>query len=170
MSHADLLNPVYVALDTPNLKQAEKLASTLQPYVGGIKLGLEFFMAHGRYGVEAIADKGLPIFLDLKFHDIPNTVASAVKAFFQASSCAPAIMTVHAAGGEAMMRAAKQAADKGTKIVGVTILTSLDQSDLGAIGMTGTPSSQVAKLANLARRAGLDGIVCSGAEVEEVYK
>jgi len=165
-----LSNPVFVALDTPDLKKAEKLATILRPHVGGIKLGLEFFMAHGHYGVEKIADQGLPIFLDLKFHDIPNTVASAIEALFHAVKSPPAILTVHTEGGEAMMRAAKKAADKGSKVVGVTILTSLDQSDLGVIGMTGTPESQVEKLARLARRSGLDGIVCSGEEVEQVHE
>jgi orotidine-5'-phosphate decarboxylase len=129
---------------------------------GGVKLGLEFFAAQGPDGVRRIAGLGLDIFLDLKLHDIPNTVAKTVEALAPLS---PAILTVHAAGGEAMLQAAKRAAPNGTKVVGVTVLTSLDAPDLAAAGVFGSPEEQVQRLADLAKESGLDGIVCSGAEV-----
>ncbi|MES2119255.1 MAG: orotidine-5'-phosphate decarboxylase [Pseudomonadota bacterium] len=156
------MNPVFVAIDTPDLGQAVTLARTLTGLVGGVKLGLEFFTANGPAGVREIAGLGLPVFLDLKLHDIPNTVAGAVKSLGPLS---PAILTVHAAGGQAMLEAAKAAAPAGCKVVAVTVLTSLDASDLETAGVSGTPADQVARLAALGRDSGLDGIVCSGAEV-----
>lgn len=158
--------PVYVALDTPDLERAEKLARQVRHHVGGLKLGLEFFMANGRHGVRTMADIGLPIFLDLKFHDIPNTVAKAIQAL---RPLEPAILTVHAAGGRAMLEDAKAAAPAGTKVVAVTMLTSLDASDLASIGVGADPREQVLRLAELARSAGVDGIVCSGEEVAAVH-
>ena len=156
------MNPVFVALDTPDLARAKSLAAALAGEVGGLKLGLEFFAANGPAGVSALAALGLPIFLDLKLHDIPNTVGKAVAAL---APLDPAILTVHAAGGRAMLEAARAAAPPVTKVVAVTVLTSLDQPDLADIGVAGAPADQVARLADLARRSGLDGIVCSGAEV-----
>jgi orotidine-5'-phosphate decarboxylase len=134
----------------------------VRDHAGGVKLGLEFFAAQGPDGVRTITDLGLPVFLDLKFHDIPSTVAKAVAALAQLE---PAILTVHAAGGRAMMEAARAAAPAGCKVVAVTVLTSLDEGDLGAIGVEGSLAGQVARLARLAHAAGLDGIVCSGLEV-----
>jgi orotidine-5'-phosphate decarboxylase len=156
------MKPVFVAVDSPDLDAAQAIASAVRGEAGGIKLGLEFFTAQGPAGVANIAALGLPIFLDLKLHDIPNTVAKAVSAL---APLEPAVMTVHAAGGEAMMSAAKAAAPAGAKVVGVTVLTSLDQGDLAAAGVSGSPADQVLRLAELARKSGLDGIVCSGAEV-----
>jgi orotidine-5'-phosphate decarboxylase len=153
---------IYVALDTPRLDQARAIASRVRHHVGGIKLGLEFFCANGHVGVHAMAELGLPIFLDLKLHDIPNTVAKAVQAL---GPPAPAVLTVHAAGGRAMLEDAKAAAPTGTKVVAVTMLTSLDASDLADTGVTGSPHDHVVRLTELARDAGVDGIVCSGAEV-----
>ena len=153
---------VYVALDTPDLARAKAIATKVGHHVGGIKLGLEFFMANGRAGVHEMADIGLPIFLDLKFHDIPNTVAKAVQAL---RPLEPAILTIHASGGRAMMEDAKAAAPLGTKVVAVTMLTSLDGSDLTSIGLAADPHEQVMRLTELARAAGVDGIVCSGEEV-----
>ena len=153
---------LYVALDTPDLDRARSLAQRVRNHVGGIKLGLEFFMAHGAAGVREMAEAGLPIFLDLKFHDIPNTVAKAVQAIAQLE---PAILTIHAAGGRAMMEDAKAAAPPSTKVVAVTMLTSLDAGDLTSIGLSPDPHDQVLRLTDLAREAGIDGIVCSGAEV-----
>jgi orotidine-5'-phosphate decarboxylase len=153
---------VFVAIDTPDLRVARKLAEAVAPYAGGIKLGLEFFSANGPSGVSEIAQLGLPLFLDLKLHDIPNTVGKAVAALAPLS---PAILTVHAAGGQAMLAAAKAAAPGGTRVVAVTVLTSLDESDLAAAGVSGSPAQQVQRLAGLARESGIDGIVCSGAEV-----
>lgn len=153
---------IFVALDTPDLRRAKTIAERVRHHIGGLKLGLEFFAAHGQAGVREIAAIGLPIFLDLKLHDIPNTVAKAVQAL---SPLAPAILTVHAAGGRAMMEDAKAAAPRGTKVVAVTMLTSLDASDLAATGVTGSAHDQVVRLAELSHEAGIDGIVCSGAEV-----
>lgn len=155
-------SPIYVALDTPDLDRARAIAQRVARHVGGIKLGLEFFSANGRAGVREMAALDLPIFLDLKLHDIPNTVAKAIQAL---RPLAPAILTVHAAGGRAMMEDAKAAAPEGTKVVAVTVLTSLDGDDLRSIGVGGDPHAQVARLTELAREAGLDGVVCSGAEV-----
>ena len=158
---------IYVALDTPDLERAKEMAIRVRNHVGGIKLGLEFFMANGRAGVHEMADIGLPIFLDLKFHDIPNTVGKAIQALRPLN---PAILTVHAAGGLAMMEDAKAAAPSGTKVVAVTMLTSLDPSDLESIGLSPDPHEQVVRLAELARSAGLDGIVCSGNEVKAAHR
>lgn len=160
-------SPIYVAIDTPDIDRAKDIALKVKGHVGGLKLGLEFFSAHGRAGVREMAAIGLPIFLDLKLHDIPNTVAKAVQAL---RTVQPAILTVHAAGGRAMMEDAKAAAPEGTRVVGVTVLTSLDQSDLAAAGVAGSSHDQVERLTQLAREAGLDGVVCSGAEVKSVRK
>ncbi len=157
---------IYVALDTPELEKAKALAQKVRHHVGGIKLGLEFFMANGRHGVHEMAEIGAPIFLDLKFHDIPNTVAKAIQALRPLN---PAILTVHAAGGRAMLEDAKAAAPEGTKVVAVTMLTSLDGNDMTAIGLKPNPHEQVMRLAELARSAGVDGIVCSGEEVKAAH-
>ena len=155
-------SPIFVALDTPDLDRAKRIATRVRNHVGGIKLGLEFFCANGRHGIREMAELELPIFLDLKLHDIPNTVGKAVQALHGLD---PAILTVHAAGGRAMMEDAKAAAAAGTKVVAVTVLTSLDRDDLAAIGVPTDPQAQVGRLTALAREAGLDGVVCSGAEV-----
>ena len=159
------MSPIFVAIDTPDLAQARALGNAVRAHAGGVKLGLEYFCANGPAGVAAIAELGLPIFLDLKLHDIPNTVAKAIQAL---RPLEPAILTIHAAGGRAMMEDAKAAAPTGTKVVAVTVLTSLDEDDLGAIGIPGGADAQVERLALLARDAGLDGVVCSGAEIETV--
>ncbi|HEX7821551.1 MAG TPA: orotidine-5'-phosphate decarboxylase [Sphingobium sp.] len=158
---------IYVAVDTPNLDKAIALVKQVRGHVGGIKLGLEFFCANGHHGVREILKFGLPIFLDLKLHDIPNTVAKAMQAI---SALEPAIVTIHAAGGRAMMEDAKAAAGLNTKIVAVSVLTSLDASDLSDIGVKGDAHEQVDRLATLARESGLDGLVCSGAEVAHIRK
>ena len=156
------MNRLFVALDTPDLARAKDLAIRVRHHVGGLKLGLEFFAAQGAPGVRAMAELDLPIFLDLKLHDIPNTVAKAVQAL---SPLHPAILTVHAAGGRAMLEDAKAAAPPATRVVAVTLLTSLDAQDLAATGVGGSAHDQVVRLADLAAEAGLDGIVCSGAEI-----
>ncbi|NYT40069.1 orotidine-5'-phosphate decarboxylase [Sphingomonas sp. R-74633] len=161
------MSPIYVAIDTPDLERAKLIATRVKAHVGGIKLGLEFFMANGRAGVHEMHDIGLPIFLDLKFHDIPNTVAKAIQAL---RPLEPAILTVHAAGGRAMLEDAKAAAPTGTKVVAVTMLTSLDDSDLTSIGLKPDPHEQVMRLTELAKSAGVDGIVCSGNEVAAAKK
>lgn len=159
-------NPVYLALDLPQLDAALALAQRVREHVGGIKLGLEFFCAHGHHGVHEIARLGLPLFLDLKLHDIPNTVAGAMQAI---RVLEPAIVTVHAAGGRAMMEDAKAAAGEQCKVVAVTLLTSLDSRDLARTGVEGGAHDQVLRLAELARLSGLDGVVCSGHEVAAVH-
>ncbi len=154
--------PIWVAIDEPDLDRAQAMARRVHRHVGGIKLGLEFFCANGRAGVRTMAGIGLPIFLDLKLHDIPNTVAKAIQAL---RPLEPAILTVHAAGGRAMMEDAKAAAPNGCKVVGVTVLTSLDADDLASVGMNANLDDQVGRLTAAARVAGLDGVVCSGGEV-----
>ena len=157
-------NPIFCALDTSDLEAAAKLAGGLKGAVGGIKLGLEFFLANGPDGVQRVM-AGIPLFLDLKLHDIPNTVAGAVR------SIAPlgvAMTTIHAAGGKAMMSAAADAARESTLrpwLLGVTILTSLDQEALPTIGIAGPMADAVKRLAALAQESGLDGAVCSPHEV-----
>lgn len=158
---------IYVAIDTPDLGKAKDLAGAVRFHVGGLKLGLEFFCANGHHGVLEMMKFGLPIFLDLKLHDIPNTVAKAIQALHLLE---PAILTVHAAGGRAMLEDAKAAANAGTKVVAVTVLTSLDGSDLNDVGVMSPPHTQVERLTKLAREAGLDGIVCSGHEVAAARK
>ena len=166
-------NPVFAALDTPDLAQAAKLATQLAEAVGGIKLGLEFVNANGPEGVRAIAESGLPVFLDLKFHDIPNTVAGAVRAVIP---LAPRILNVHAGGGAAMMIAARDAAEEAARVhavakplvIAVTVLTSLDGGDLAAVGQQGPAAAQALRLALLARDCGLDGVVCSAREARDI--
>lgn len=162
-----MTSPIWVAIDIPDLERAQDIAKRVAKHVGGIKLGLEFFAANGRSGVYEMAKLHLPIFLDLKLNDIPNTVAKAVHALRPLD---PAILTVHASGGRAMMEDAKAAAPSGTKVVAVTVLTSLDETDLAAAGVTGSPHDQVMRLTAAAREAGLDGVVCSGNEVKAAHK
>ncbi len=162
-----MTNPVYLALDVPKIDAAKALLNKVKSHIGGVKLGLEFFCAHGHPGVHEIAHMGLPIFLDLKLHDIPNTVAGAMQAIHVLE---PAIVTIHASGGRAMMEDAKAAAADGCKVVAVTMLTSLDERDMVRTGIGGSAHDQVMRLAELAHDAGLDGIVCSGHEVKAVHK
>jgi orotidine-5'-phosphate decarboxylase len=159
------VNPVYVALDTTDLDYARQLAERVRGHVGGLKLGLEFFSAHGPDGVRSFEGCGLPIFLDLKFHDIPNTVAGACRA---AAQLGVSIMNVHAQGGAAMMRAAVDAArgiSPATKVIAVTMLTSLSDEDLPSVGLIPPVADQVLRLASLAQQCGLDGVVCSAHEL-----
>ena len=159
-------NPVYCALDTVDLRQALSWGQAVKPYVGGLKIGLEFFNANGPEGVKAIVALGLPVFADLKLHDIPNTVAGGVRGI---APLGVAILNIHASGGTAMMRAAvdeaRKAGAKRMKILGVTVLTSLDDQDLRATGVTGGAQDQVLRLARLAKDAGLDGVVCGSQEI-----
>src|SRR5690242_7148758 len=145
---ASRVSPIFVAIDTPDVHRAAAIARDVLGVAGGVKLGLEFFCANGDEGVRRVAEREMPIFLDLKFHDIPNTVGKAVEAI---AHLEPAILTVHAAGGRAMMQTAKAAAPPETKVVAVTVLTSLDESDLSAAGVQGSPADQVRRLADLAR-------------------
>ena len=139
-----MTNPIFCAVDRPDLEGTLALARALAPHVGGIKLGLEFFTAQGPRGVEAVAALGLPIFLDLKLHDIPNTVAGAVR---EVARLGVAMLTLHAAGGRAMLEAAVAAAAAAPRrpwLLGVTVLTSLDEADLAATGVAAAPAEQAA--------------------------
>jgi orotidine-5'-phosphate decarboxylase len=162
-----MTSKLYVALDTPDIERAKTIAMRVRHHVGGIKLGLEFFMANGRHGVMEMHELGLPIFLDLKLHDIPNTVGKAIQAL---RGLDPAVLTVHASGGRAMLEDAKAAAPIDTKVVAVTMLTSLDEDDLRSTGVSGSAHDQVLRLTELAMEAGIDGIVCSGNEVRAAHK
>ena len=157
---------IFVALDTVDLDRALALGRGLKGLVGGVKLGNEFFTALGPDGVHAVGELGVAVFLDLKFHDIPATVAGAVKA---AMALKPFMINVHASGGAAMMQAAADAAADGPDrplVVAVTVLTSLADEDLAATGVDGDAASQVMRLAELAQQSGLDGVVCSAREAE----
>jgi orotidine-5'-phosphate decarboxylase len=162
-------NPICVALDTPDIGRACELARALAPHVGYVKLGMEFFYAHGAKGYEAVARESLPVFLDLKLHDIPNTVASALRSLMRLEP-RPAILNVHATGGSDMMRAAAEAVDGRARLIAVTILTSLADSDLHEAGFAGERSGgdHASALAALARKCGLDGVVCSPKDVRAV--
>tara|TARA_B100001939_G_scaffold324417_2_gene316405 strand:+ start:18280 stop:19002 length:723 start_codon:yes stop_codon:yes gene_type:complete len=171
MTFLDAYQRIFCALDTTETDQAFTLAKRLKSHVGGVKLGLEFFGANGPAGFRTVAESGQPIFLDLKLHDIPNTVASAIHALMPLK---PHIMTVHTAGGPAMMAAAVQAASDAADragcarplMVGVTVLTSLDGDDLAAVGYQPDVAAQVTKMARLAQDSGLDGVVCSPLEID----
>ena len=148
-----------VALDTADINRARLWADAVSPHAGLLKLGLEFFLANGADGYASI--RGAPIFLDLKLHDIPNTVAGGVRAVLPLQ---PRMLTIHASGGAAMVRAAQQAAASAgpdrPMILAVTVLTSLGQNNLAAIGVGATPAEQVLRLGRLAIEAGADGLVC----------
>jgi orotidine-5'-phosphate decarboxylase len=162
MDHAP---QIFCALDRPNLEGALALARSLVGVVGGLKVGLEFVTANGPDGVRQIGALGLPVFLDVKFHDIPNTVAGAVAA---AHALGVAMLTLHVSGGGDMLRAAVETArcrEPRMKLIGVTVLTSLDDADLAALGVVDKVTAQVLRLAELAWDAGLDGIVCAPHEL-----
>ena len=161
---------IFIPIDTPDLDRALKIATTLKDLVGGVKIGKEFFTALGPEGVARVTELGMPLFADLKFHDIPNTVAGAVRS---AVHLKPIILNVHAQGGRTMLEAAcDAAAEEAAKIgipvpllLGVTVLTSLDDDDLSDIGVSDSTLDQVKRLAALSQECGLDGVVCSAAEI-----
>lgn len=165
---------IIVAIDRMTLADAHADVGRVGQRVGGLKLGLEFFVANGPQGVRAVAGPA-PLFLDLKLHDIPNTVAGGIRAV---AELAPTYITIHSSGGRDMLKAAvdeagNQAARLGVpraKLLGVTVLTSLDKSDLVATGINDEPSDQVLRLAGLARDAGLDGCICSPHEIAALRK
>lgn len=157
-----LPNPVFVALDTADEDRLERLAAAVGGQVGGLKVGLEAYTAHGPAAVRA-ARAHAPVFLDLKLHDIPATVAGAARA---AAALDVALLTVHASGGLAMVAAAVEAAPD-VAILGVTVLTSLDDADLAAVGQPST-AEQVPRLARLAVEAGAAGVVCAGSDIATV--
>ena len=153
------------ALDFPAWSAAEPFARAVAPEVGMLKVGLELFAAEGPAAVRAAAALGRPVFLDLKLHDIPNTVEGAARS---AASCGAALLTVHASGGADMIRAAVRGAGTGVRVLAVTVLTSLDAAALDAIGLAGPPQDAVVRLARLAVAAGAAGLVCSPLEVAAV--
>lgn len=158
---------IIVALDFNTAAQALGLADSLDPRLCRLKIGKELFTACGPDLVKQIQDRGFDVFLDLKFHDIPNTVAKAVSV---AGNMGVWMLNVHASGGKAMMEAAREAlvefGSQRPKLIAVTVLTSLGQEDLGQIGIACNPEEQVSRLAFLTRVAGLDGVVCSAAETK----
>ena len=156
--------PIIVALDFPTRDAALKLADQLDPKLCRVKVGKELFTSCASEIVGTLRDKGFEVFLDLKFHDIPNTVAGACKS---AARLGVWMLNVHASGGEAMMRAAREAVagfPKPPLVIGVTILTSLSTAELAPIGYSGTAEQMVERLARLTQGAGLDGVVCSAQE------
>ena len=173
--HSPTHNPIICAIDTQDTDEASALAREVMPHVGGVKLGLEFFTAHGADGVRLITQLGVPLFLDLKFHDIPNTVSKAIAA---TAGMNMFMMTVHTSGGHHMMRAAIEASDRVSQVtgkerplvIGVTLLTSLDQDDIALLGFRDQVQEQVLRLADLAQSAGLDGVVCSPFEIAAIRK
>lgn len=162
--------PIFCAIDTTDLSRAKQLALILKPHITGIKLGLEFFTYHGPAGVKAISQLDIPIFLDLKFHDIPNTIAGAIRSAMELNI---QMLTIHTIGGkEMLLRAAEtvknwaeQQHQPAPKVLGVTILTSMDSTNLQEVGINEDIEEQVLRLSTLAQKCGLDGVVCSPHEI-----
>jgi len=155
-------SPLCIAIDTPDLDRATRLARELKPSIGYAKLGMEFFYAHGAAGYARVAESGVPIFLDLKLHDIPNTVAEGLRSLLRLDP-KPAIVNVHATGGRDMMKAAADVVAGRCKLIAVTLLTSLSDDDIWAAGFETARNTEghARSLAALAQSAGLDGVVCS---------
>ena len=159
-------NPIILALDVNSLTKAQSILSDLKSRIGGVKLGMEFFNSFGPDGVREISKLGIPIFLDLKLHDIPITVYKTIKTLMELDI---AIINVHSSGGRDMLEAAAKARsefkDKSTKLIAVTVLTSLDDNDIEEIGYKDNSEDLVLRLASLAKDSGLDGVVCSAKEI-----
>jgi orotidine-5'-phosphate decarboxylase len=159
-------NPIILALDVNSLTKAQSILSDLKSHIGGVKLGMEFFNSFGPNGVREISKLGIPIFLDLKLHDIPITVYKTIKTLMELDI---AIINVHSSGGRNMLEAAAKARsefkDKPTKLIAVTVLTSLDNNDIEEIGYKDNSEDLVLRLASLAKDSGLDGVVCSAKEI-----
>jgi orotidine-5'-phosphate decarboxylase len=164
-----LQNPLCIALDMPDAGRAAGLARMLKPSIGYVKVGMELFYAGGPKAYETVAHEGVPVFLDLKLHDIPNTVAFALRSLMRLEP-KPAIINIHAAGGRDMMKAAAQAVDGRATLIAVTVLTSLSDEDMWSVGFSTSKNGHqhAEALARLAASAGLDGVVCSPQEVAEV--
>lgn len=157
---------IFCALDFTNLQESINFTNKIKNHIGGIKLGLEFFTKNGPNGVEKIKKIGLPIFLDLKFHDIPNTVKQSIKNVLDLS---PDYITVHLSGGYQMIKELNDIKRK-TKIIGVSMLTSLDDKDLKNMGVNFGKQNFINNLVKIGVKAGIDGIVCSPKEVEYLKK
>lgn len=153
-----------VALDFPSAKLALELVDRLANSCRWFKVGMELYYAAGNGFVETLRNRGFQVFLDLKLHDIPNTVAGAIRSVTQAGA---SLLTIHAGGGPAMMTAAAEAAaaPDAPRLLAVTVLTSMDTHELAAVGITSSPAEQVLRLARLAQQAGINGMVCSAEEV-----
>jgi orotidine-5'-phosphate decarboxylase len=165
-----MTSKLIIALDFPSAEQALDFIKPLSPANCKLKVGFELFVAAGPDFVKRLVDQGFDVFLDLKFHDIPNTVASACKS---AAALGVWMMNVHASGGDKMMRAAKQAlleSNSTAKLIAVTVLTSMDQAQLNAINLAVSPQDQVKHLAKLTQQSTLDGIVCSAQEAGMLRK
>lgn len=165
-------NPILVALDVPSADQALALADQLRGTVGGYKVGMQLFTAEGPSIVRTLTERGDRVFLDLKFHDIPNTVAGAIDSACRLGTW---MVNVHASGAAPMMRAAREAADRAGErgatrplVIGVTVLTSMDAATLTSVNVTGTPMEQVLALARMSQDAGLDGVVASPLETAAI--
>ncbi|MEQ9639940.1 MAG: orotidine-5'-phosphate decarboxylase [Alphaproteobacteria bacterium] len=159
-------NPIFVAVDTPDVGRARALAEAVAGHVGGIKLGMEFCTANGPQGaLQVLEGLDLPLFLDLKFHDIPNTVAGAIRA--AVATLKPFLVNVHATGGTAMLKAAAEAGN-GSNVIAVTVLTSLSADDLGQVGIMGPVERRAVALAELAQAQGCAGVVCAASEIGSI--
>lgn len=158
-----------LALDFPSADQAFDLIQKLEGCCQWFKVGLELYLSAGNLLVQALKDLGFSVFLDLKLHDIPNTVAGAVRSV---SKLGADLLTVHAGGGLAMLQAAREAAScpNAPKLLAVTVLTSMDASQLAAVGVSGSPTEQVLRLANIAHTAGITGLVCSPEEAARMRR
>lgn len=175
MAQPNAVSRLLCAIDTTDLDLAIALSKSLSGKVGGVKLGLEFFSSHGSDGVRQVVADRHPLFLDLKLHDIPNTVAGAIRGM---ADIMPFMTTVHATGGSAMMRGAMAAAVRSgeqhggrrPKVIAVTVLTSFDDNDLATVGVQSPVADQVLKLADLAQECGVDGVVCSAHEIRELRR
>jgi len=166
-NRVDPLDRLIVALDFPSGDRAMDLVNRLEGCCRWFKVGMELYYAAGNRVIEELRERGHEVFLDLKLHDIPNTVAGAVRSV---TGVGASLLTVHAGGGERMMRAAAEAASGpgAPKLLAVTVLTSMDEAELRAVGVGDDPATQVLRLARLARAAGIGGLVCSAEEVEAV--
>ena len=161
-------NPIYCAIDTSDIEDAIKLVEKISPFVGGVKLGLEFFTSCGITGIEKIANYQIPLFLDLKLYDIPNTVKKSLKNIL---SFCPEYTTLHISGGSEMLRECvnlKKELNSHTNLIGVTMLTSFDNKSINEIGISGSVVKSVENLSKLALNCGLDGIVCSPLEIKKI--
>ncbi len=166
----DKKKAIYCAIDTSDIDRAISIINEISPYIGGVKLGLEFFTAHGPEGISRIKKLGLPLFLDLKLYDIPTTVKKSLSNILKLS---PEFTTVHISGGSEMLNECvklKNEFDSSTKIIGVTMLTSFNNELINEIGLQKNVSANVENLSNLAIKCGLDGIVCSPLEIDMIKK
>ncbi len=163
-------NPIFCAIDTNDIETATKIVGQIKSYIGGIKLGLEFFTSCGISGCHTMKEFGLPLFVDLKLYDIPNTVTSALRGIF---SLEPEYTTLHISGGSEMLRQSvnlKKEIKSKTNLLGVTILTSFDDNTIDELGFGSSVKHSIEQLTSIADESGLDGIVCSPLEVSGIKK